>query len=242
MMMKPGACSNRRCCRCADFGLARLGQHSLGGLGADDKDAADAVGCRLVVDRAVAVGPVDVLAPAMPGDRHQRVFVPGGAAASHDLIDLRTDDIPDLVPDLPGRLAERAGMPLRADRLAVGVIVEAGQIGPPPDIHRVSGVQHQAHGGAQRLRPGRRIAERRGGPIVGPHQPPHLAAAGEKRKIVGLLAHQSFRTLSELGNLVHFGSSAKGRHRILGKLLLPGRRPPPLGRRIDGKPRVQRTI
>ena len=58
--------------------LAR--QMLLGHIGADHQHAADAA---LFVDRAVAIGPPHVLAPAVAVDRHQRFLVPGGALAGH---------------------------------------------------------------------------------------------------------------------------------------------------------------
>ena len=50
------------------------GEDLLGGLGADHQDAADAVRRVIIVDGTVAVGPVDVFAPPVAGDRDQRVF------------------------------------------------------------------------------------------------------------------------------------------------------------------------
>src|SRR5690606_34437729 len=76
-------------------GDALLGLDPFGRLDADDQDAADARRAAVVADGAVAVGPVDFLALAVPGDRHQLVHVPGGAAAGHHLLDLRPDDVPD---------------------------------------------------------------------------------------------------------------------------------------------------
>ena len=133
------------------------GQVLLGHVVADHQHAADAAG-RLVVDRAVAVSPPHILAPAVAGDRHQLVLVPGRAPPRHDQLDLRADDVPDLGPALAPALAERAGMALRSHRLAVGVVVELDQLRAPPDEHRVAAVEQQPDGRAQALRPASRAA------------------------------------------------------------------------------------
>ncbi len=80
-----------------------LGEDLLRRLGADDEHAAHAGWGILLVNRAVAVGPVDLLDRAVAKDRDKLVDVPGGAIAAHHLVDLRTDDVPDLTPGiLPG--------------------------------------------------------------------------------------------------------------------------------------------
>ena len=163
------------------LGLGRappLGEHGLRGLGADDEDAADAVRRRLVVDRAVAVGPVDLVQPAEARDRHGPVLVPGRAAARHDEVHLMADQVPDLRPDLAARLAERPRVALRAERAAVGVVVEAEEVRTPPDVHGVPGVEDEADGGLQRPRPSLGRAQRRRGPVVRAHERAHLATAG----------------------------------------------------------------
>ena len=71
------------------FGRPAPQQDLLGRFGAHHQDAADAIGRIFVVDGSVAIGPVDLLEPAVPGDRDQGVFLPGGAAPAHDLLDLR---------------------------------------------------------------------------------------------------------------------------------------------------------
>src|SRR5258708_3259850 len=79
--------------------------------------AADAV---VLVDRAEAVGPVDVLQSAMARHRNELVLMPGGAAAAHHLLDLRTDDVPAFGPALPSAPAERAWMAFGSQGLPVG--------------------------------------------------------------------------------------------------------------------------
>jgi hypothetical protein len=149
--MKPGACSNSRCWR-SFWAASRCSASTRSGrLDADDQHAADAARAAVVANGAVAVGPVDVLAPAVAGDRHQVVLCQVAPSPGHHLLDLRPDDVPDLVPHLAGGPAERARMTLRADRLAIGVVVQAGAVVAPPDVHRVAGIEQQPYGGAQRL-------------------------------------------------------------------------------------------
>ena len=163
------------------FGLALPqgggGDDIPGHVPADHQHAADAV---IFVDRAVAVGPVDLLQPAVTRHRHQLVLVPGGAAAAHHLLDLRTDDVPDFSPALAPALAERARMALRSHGLAIGVVVELDEFRTPPDEHRVVGVEQDAHRGAQALRPAFRRSQRSRRPVMGARQRSHFPAAGEK--------------------------------------------------------------
>jgi hypothetical protein len=127
-------------------------------VAANHENAADAV---CFIDRAVAVGPVDLFEPAVTRDRDQLILMPGGAAAAHHLFDLGTDDGPDFGPAFAPMLAECAGMPLRTHGLTVGVVVKLNQLRPPPDEHRVVGVEQNANRGSQALRPGIRRTDRR---------------------------------------------------------------------------------
>ena len=170
-----------------DLFLALLDrQHGLGRLRADHQHAAHFAGRIRVVQGAVAVGPVHVLQLAIAGDGDELVFVPGGAATGHHLLDLRTDDRPDFGPHLGAGPAERRGMALRANRAAIGVVVEAEQRGAPPDVHRVAAVEDQADADPQRLRPLLRRPERRLRPIVRPDERAHLAAAQKEAQIIAL--------------------------------------------------------
>ena len=126
------------------------GDNIAGHIPTDHQHAADTV---IFVDRAVAVGPVDLLQPAVPRHRHQLVLVPGGAAAAHHLLDLRADDVPDFSPAFATALAERARMALGSHRLAIGVVIELNEFRTPPDEHRVVGVEQNSHRRAQALRP-----------------------------------------------------------------------------------------
>ena len=163
------------------FGLAfaqRLGGEIFpGDVAANHQHAADAI---VLVDRTIAVGPPDLFEPAVARHRNELVLVPGRAAAAHHLLDLRTDDRPDLGPAFPSALAERARVALGSHGLAIGVVVELDQFGTPPDEHRVVGIEQDAHRRAQALRPGFGSAKRGRGPVMGPRQRAHLPAAGQE--------------------------------------------------------------
>src|ERR1700738_384229 len=143
------------------FGLAvarrKGGEMLLSDVAAHHEDAADAV---VFVDRAEAVGPVDLVEPPVTRPRDELVLVPGRGAAAHHLLDLGTDDRPDLGPALPSALAERARMTLGSHGLAIGVVVELDQFGTPPDEHRMVGIEQDAHRRPQTLRPAFRTTER----------------------------------------------------------------------------------
>src|ERR1700722_1296776 len=119
------------------------GAHLLCRFGADHQYAAYPMRGRLVVNRAVAIGPIYVVAPAMTGDRHKLVLVPSRAAPLHDLVNLRADDVPDFRPNLASGTTQGTGVSLRANRLAIGVVIEASAVLSPPDVHGMAGIQHQ---------------------------------------------------------------------------------------------------
>ena len=115
-----------------EFGFAFAqrdgGEIILGDVAADHEHAADAV---VFVDRAVAVGPVDLLQPAVTRHRNELVLMPGRAAAAHHLLDLGADDVPDFSPAFPAALAERARVALGAHGLAIGVVIELDELRRP---------------------------------------------------------------------------------------------------------------
>src|SRR5882757_8101230 len=148
-----------------------------GHVAADDEHTANPI---VFVDRTVAVGPVDLLQPAVARDRNELVLMPRRTAAAHHLLDLGTDNVPDFRPALPSALTERARMALGSHGLAIGVIVELNEFFAPPDEHRMVGIQQDAQRGPQTLRPGFRKPERTCRPVVGPGQAAHLPAAGEE--------------------------------------------------------------
>jgi hypothetical protein len=90
--------------------LPALRLHCIGRFVADDEYAADTVRCCLVVDWTVAVSPVNDLASAVTGDGYKLVFMPCPTPTTHHLIDLRTNDVPNLTPNLARRTTERSWM------------------------------------------------------------------------------------------------------------------------------------
>ena len=156
------------------------GQHLLGGLGAQHQHAADAARRRVVVHRAVAVGPVDAVQPAVAGDGDQLVLMPGGGAAGHHAVDLRADDRPDLAPGPLRRRAQHGRVGLGPQRTAVGVVVETDVLRAPEQEHWVVGAEQDAQGGAQRRGPAFYRPQWRGHPVVRAHEPAHRAATGEE--------------------------------------------------------------
>lgn len=159
---------------------AARGQHLLRGFGADDEHAAHAAGCTVVVDRAIAVGPVDLLQLAVAKNRQQLVLMPSGAIAAQHQLDLGLDRLPDFRPGLLARHAQDAGMFFRAQRRAVGVVVQADVLLTPEDEDRMQGRQSQAHHGFETGPPAIRRAQDRGLPVVGTDAPRHLTAALQK--------------------------------------------------------------
>ena len=103
----------------AFFGDAPSSLHLFGGFAANHQDAADAGGRTFVIDRTVAVGPIDIFEPAVTRDGNQRVFLPGSSGPGHHHCNLRPDDGPDLLPHLTRRTAERSRVALPADQLTI---------------------------------------------------------------------------------------------------------------------------
>jgi hypothetical protein len=159
------------------FAQGGSGEVFPGHVAANHEHTADAV---VLVDRAVAVGPVDLLQPAVARDRNELVLMPGRTAATQDLLDLRADDRPDFGPAFPAALTECARVALRSHGLAVGFVIKLDELGAPPDEHRVIGIEQDTHRGAQTLRPTFRRPERTCRPVIGPRQRAHLPAAGEE--------------------------------------------------------------
>src|SRR5262249_44751664 len=88
-------------------------------------------------------------------------------------------------------VAERARMFLAED-LRVRIVVEKPELLSPRDEHWKSRLEQESDDGAERLRPGGRIAERRRGPVVRPHERANVPAAGEK---VRRLTHSGKRAI-----------------------------------------------
>ena len=153
---------------------------AVGDVVADDENASNPAGRVLIVDRAEAVGPPHILAFAMPGHRHELVFMPGRAFSPHDGFDLGLDDVPDFLPAFFSSLAERARVALRAHCLAIGVVVKLDEVRSPPDEHGMLGGEKNADRGAEALRPAARGAKRTGAPVKGAHQRAHFPSAAKK--------------------------------------------------------------
>ncbi len=155
-----------------------LPQQVVGGdIVADHQHAMDA---GLDLDRAVAIGPPHVFAAAVAGQRDQAVLVPGTGSVAHDALDVRSDQVPGLFPAGTAGLAEGGRMALRAQSVAVAVVIELDQLVAPPDEHRVIARQQQPQQGLQGRGPAVGRAERTVLPIVGAHESDHLAAAGQE--------------------------------------------------------------
>ena len=79
--------------------------------------------------------------------------------------DARLDVVPDLRPDLVGRLAERPRV-FQPERVApVGVVAEERQVGPPGHPHREAGAEHRPEHGREALRPSVRPSDPRRRPV-----------------------------------------------------------------------------
>ena len=135
------------------------------------------MGHRLIVDRTVAVGPVDFLALAETRDWDQRIYVPGRTAAGQYLLDLRTNDLPDFRPDFTAGSSKRTGMSFWSDRLAISVVIEAKELRTPPDVHRMTRIEQQSKRRLEGAGPMLRCAERMVRPVERPYPLTHLAAA-----------------------------------------------------------------
>lgn len=97
------------------------GQMFPGNIVTYDQHATHAGG---IPDGAVAIGPPDVLAPAVTRDGDKLILVPRRRTTGHDGVDLRADDRPYFLPALAPRLAQRTGVPLRPHGLPVRVVIK----------------------------------------------------------------------------------------------------------------------
>ena len=91
-----------------------------------------------LVDRAIPVGPVDILDPAVSMDGHELVLVPARFASGHNRVNLRKDDRPDLGPALLALLPQGRRMLALAETWPVGVVIKLDQVCAPPQKHRVA--------------------------------------------------------------------------------------------------------
>jgi hypothetical protein len=116
-----------------------LGQHALRGLLAHDQHSGNAA--VIVLHRAVRVRPPHVVEAAVALDRQVLVLVPGGLAGGQHLLDLRSDGLPDVRPELAPAHAQRArvsaGRTAQAEAGPVRVVVDLDELGTPEEEHRV---------------------------------------------------------------------------------------------------------
>ena len=162
----------------AQGGHPALADHALGVL-ADHAEHADHGGV-LVAERAVGEGVVALLRIAGALEEQQQPLVPGRLAGGEHGVDPRADVVPDLLPYLAGRPAERPRV-LAPQRVPpVGVVAEERQLRPPRHPHREPGRQQDVDRGLQALRPGPRQPERGGGPVHRGEMTADLLVGGEQ--------------------------------------------------------------
>ena len=136
----------------------------------------------VVADRRVGEGEPGALVVAAPVHGERQVLEEGRPSVERR-IDQGRQVGPDLRPYVAKARTQR-GRVLAPKDLGVGVVVEEPQIGSPGDEHRETRVEHQADGGAQRLRPASGRTQHRAGPAGRAHGRADLAAAGEERERV----------------------------------------------------------
>ena len=154
-----------------------LGDDAPGGLGADDEGPAH--GPVVAEDGRVAVRPVRLLDALVAPDRDIPVFIPGRPGVTHHVVDLRTDDRPDLRPAVPAPLPHRGGMLAFSEAGHVGVVVDLDEFRSPPEEHGMAGPEHDAHDRLESRGPRVERAERRLRPIETAHEGAGLAPAFE---------------------------------------------------------------
>ena len=130
---------------------ATLANDPLGGLRDDAVHAAD--GARFDTDGIVRNVEVGFLWKSAPFQLKQQVARPECFAGSYDVGQQSVQlTVPDLVPRLPSRKAERLRM-LEAEHGPVGVVVQDGELRPPEQADLRPGRQQHADGAPQTLRP-----------------------------------------------------------------------------------------
>ncbi|MGY4380966.1 hypothetical protein ACVWZ3_008605 [Bradyrhizobium sp. i1.3.6] len=122
---------------------------------ADDKHAAHLA---FKINWTKAVRPPNVLAAPVTSHRYQLVLIPGRPLARHDVLDLGTNDVPDLGPTLTAARAQSAWVPFRPHRLPVCIVVELDEFWSPPNEHRVPRGENEPHCNSKTLGPSVRRA------------------------------------------------------------------------------------
>src|ERR1700722_20627809 len=95
------------------------------------------------------------------------------------MLDARADIRPDLLPNFPRRGAQRPLL-LDAERGAVSIVVEHGELRSPTHPHLVARCQQNANNGLEALMPRIRGPQRSVVPELGAHELSHRTAAGEE--------------------------------------------------------------
>ena len=136
----------------------------------------------VVGNRAIGKREICFFEIAVPIEHEQAILAAKRFAGRHDLLEHRREHRrPDFRPALRGGPSEGGRMLLRAQHRPRRVVVQLDVVGSPHDRHGESRREHEADGGAQRLRPAARVTERRLRPVERSHELAHLAAAGETR-------------------------------------------------------------
>src|SRR3712207_3885968 len=107
-----------------------------------------------------------MLPAPVPEHGYERFLVPGRLTARHDLLDLRTHNLPDVSPVAPSTPPQSERAPSGALGGGTGVIVELDQLPAPPDHHWLANAEDQPHRNAQALWPGLNCSERRRRPVM----------------------------------------------------------------------------
>ena len=160
-------------------------EHPARSFLADDEHAADFA--EVGECRTVAVGPPHILDASVPLNWNEMIFVPRRFAASHDLGDLRGDDMPDLCPEVGGPHAQRLRVPNAGAKAgAVRVVVDLYEVRPPPQKHRMSRGEHHRDDGSKAQRPAGHRTKARRRPVECATEGAHLSRpAKQRRRVVG---------------------------------------------------------
>lgn len=163
----------------------------------------------LAPDRAERVVEVTLLRVAVAAHRQQLVAAAGSLAGRHHPREQRADDVPDLRPHLAGRPSQRPGVLLTRDGTPV-VVVEQDEVAPPVDGNGEAGVEADAQGRAQALRPPLGGAERGERPVECACEPPSRRRRRGRRgcRVPGGIARSPSCRPSETGPPRHVASLA----------------------------------
>ena len=111
---------------------------------------------------------------------------PGGGASEKRCVDERFENGPNLRPALAHGFSQAPGMFPAKDR-AIGVVVKADILGPPPQKMGKPAGKDQPHGVLKRGRPIVRRTNRRLAPIQAADEAAHFAAASKPAAVIAAL-------------------------------------------------------